>query len=333
MKGIILTGDRPTGPLHLGHYVGSLENRVKLQHEYEQYILIADAQALTDYSGTPEVVRNNIKEVLLDYLSVGIDPNLSTIFIQSQVPELFELTNYFLNLVTVSRLEQNPTVKEEIRQKAFSKSIPAGFLTYPVAQAADILAFNADIIPVGDDQNPMIEQTNEIVRKFNRVYKTNCFHEVKSFLGNTSRLPGLDGKSKMSKSLNNGIYLSDSEKIVSKKIKSMFTDPNHVKIDDPGTVEGNAVFTYLDAFSKNIKYVHELKAHYRKGGLGDGQVKKFLNQELEELLSPIRKKRHEFQKNPDYLDEILIKGTQKAREKASKTLFKVKKSMGLNYFY
>ena len=276
MKPIILTGDRPTGPLHLGHYVGSLQNRVKLQSEYKQYVLVADAQALTDYYENPEHVRKNVEQVALDYLAVGIDPAQSTIFIQSQIPELFELTFYFMNLVTVARLERNPTVKDEIRQKNMKDSIPAGFFTYPVSQAADILAFNADLVPVGEDQNPMIEQTNEIARRFNFLYKTETFKDVKAMVGATGRLPGLDGKAKMSKSLGNAIYLGDSANDIKKKVNLMYTDPNHLKVEDPGTVEGHAVFMFLDVFDSNQAEVEELKAHYRRGGLGDGVLKNVL---------------------------------------------------------
>lgn len=331
MKPIILTGDRPTGPLHLGHYVGSLQNRVKLQSEYKQYVLVADAQALTDYYENPEHVRKNVEQVALDYLAVGIDPAQSTIFIQSQIPELFELTFYFMNLVTVARLERNPTVKDEIRQKNMKDSIPAGFFTYPVSQAADILAFNADLVPVGEDQNPMIEQTNEIARRFNFLYKTETFKDVKAMVGATGRLPGLDGKAKMSKSLGNAIYLGDSASDIKKKVNLMYTDPNHLKVEDPGTVEGHAVFMFLDVFDSNQAEVEELKAHYRRGGLGDGVLKKRLVDILEATLSPMRVRREQYAKDPAYVREVLRAGTESARQVAAKTLSDVKKAMGIVY--
>lgn len=331
MKPIILTGDRPTGPLHLGHYVGSLQNRVKLQSEYKQYVLVADAQALTDYYENPEHVRKNVEQVTLDYLAVGIDPAQSTIFIQSQIPELFELTFYFMNLVTVARLERNPTLKDEIRQKNMKDSIPAGFFTYPVSQAADILAFRADLVPAGEDQNPMIEQTNEIARRFNFIYKTEIFKDVKGMVGSTGRLPGLDGKAKMSKSLGNAIYLGDSANEIKKKVNQMYTDPNHLKIEDPGTVEGHAVFMFLDVFDTNKAEVEELKAHYRRGGLGDGVLKKRLVDILEATLAPMRARREQYAKDPAYVQEILRNGTESARQVAAKTLSDVKKAMGIVY--
>jgi tryptophanyl-tRNA synthetase len=331
MKKTILTGDRPTGPLHLGHYVGSLQNRVKLQHDYKQYVLIADAQALTDYYENPDHVRKNVEQVALDYLAVGLDPKVSTFFIQSQIPELFELTFYFMNLVTVARLERNPTLKDEIRQKNMKDSIPAGFFTYPVSQAADILAFNADLVPVGEDQNPMIEQTNEIARRFNHLYKTELFKEVKAMVGETGRLTGIDGKAKMSKSLGNAIYLGDSAADLKKKVNAMYTDPNHLKVEDPGTVEGHVVFTFLDVFDTNKEEVEALKAHYRRGGLGDGVLKKRLLEILEGTLAPMRTRREEYSKDMGYVREILRSGTEEARQVAAKTLSDVKKAMGIVY--
>ncbi|MEK2689173.1 tryptophan--tRNA ligase [Bdellovibrio sp. GT3] len=331
MKKIILTGDRPTGPLHLGHYVGSLQNRVKLQEEYNQYVLIADAQALTDYYENPEHVRKNVEQVALDYLAVGIDPKQSTIFIQSQVPELFELTFYFMNLVTVARLERNPTLKDEIRQKNMKDSIPAGFFTYPVSQAADILAFKADLVPVGEDQQPMIEQTNEIARRFNHLYKKEVFHDTKAMVGTTGRLTGIDGKTKMSKSLGNAIYLGDTPNELKKKVNAMYTDPNHLKVEDPGTVEGHVPFTFLDVFDTNKAEVEALKEHYRRGGLGDGVLKKRILEILEAKLAPMRQRREEYSKDMGYVQEVLRNGTEAARNVAAKTLSDVKKAMGIVY--
>lgn len=345
MGNIILTGDRPTGKLHLGHYVGSLRQRVELQNEsnYDKmYVMIADSQALTDNFDNPEKIRKNIIEVALDYLSVGIDPNKSIIFIQSQIPELTELTFYYSNLVTVSRLQRNPTVKNEIKQKKFDKSIPVGFFTYPISQAADITAFKANIIPVGDDQLPMIEQTNEIVNSFNRIYG-NTLIPCKAILSTnktSQRLPGLDGKNKMSKSLNNCIYLSDSSDEVYKKVMSMYTDPNHIRVEDPGIVEGNMVFTYLDVFATNntiqkyseYKSLDEMKECYRKGGLGDVTIKKVLYNILEEELTPIREKRKYYEDNIDKVYKILEDGTSKAKLAANKTLNEVKKSLMIDYF-
>ena len=336
-KKIILTGDRPTGPLHLGHYVGSLKARVKLQNKYKTYIIIADMQALTDNASFPEKIRENIIEVALDYLSVGIDPKISTIFIQSLVPELAELTMYFLNLVTLARLERNPTVKEEMRQKGFGGNVPSGFLMYPVSQAADIAAFKADLVPVGIDQLPMIEQTVEIVRKFNKIYHvgnraSNTLIEPKALVSKISRLPGIDGKAKMSKSLGNAIYLSDSVDIVAKKVMAMYTDPKHIHVENPGKVEGNIVFAYLDAFNPNLKEVERLKKQYRKGGLGDVAIKKQLIEVLENFLAPIRKRRSEFAKNPKAVMKMLEDGTKKARIAASQTLKEVRCAMKLDYF-
>lgn len=330
-KKIILTGDRPTGPLHLGHFVGSLKARVELQNQYETYIIIADMQALTDNSDNPEKIRKNVFEVALDYLSVGINPKVSTIFIQSLVPELAELTMYFLNLVTLSRLERNPTVKDEMKQNGFGGNVPAGFLMYPVSQAADIAAFKADLVPVGEEQLPMIEQTVEIIRKFNKTYRS-VLVEPKAFISEYPRLPGIDGKSKMSKSLQNAIYLSDSAEVVSKKVMAMYTDPKHIHIENPGRVEGNIVFTFLDAFDSDKKTVEELKRQYRKGGLGDVAIKKRLVDVLEKFLTPIRKKRAEFAKDPKAVMKILEDGTKKARIITSQTLTEVRCAMKLDYF-
>lgn len=346
MSKIILTGDRPTGKLHIGHYVGSLKRRVELQNsgEFDKiYIMIADAQALTDNADCPEKVRQNVIEVALDYLSCGLDPEKSTLFIQSQISELTELSFYYMNLVTVSRLQRNPTVKSEIQMRNFEASIPVGFFTYPISQAADITAFKATTVPVGEDQLPMIEQTKEIVRKFNQVYGETLTEPEVLLPSNAAclRLPGTDGKAKMSKSLGNCIYLSDTEKDVKQKVMGMFTDPNHIRIEDPGSIEGNTVFTYLDAFCKDEHFgiylpeyqnLDELKAHYQRGGLGDMKVKKFLNNVLQEELQPIRERRKEFEKDIPYVYEILKKGTEKAREAASKTLADVKEAMKINYF-
>lgn len=346
MKKIILTGDRPTGRLHVGHYVGSLKRRVELQNsgEYDEvFIMIADAQALTDNADNPEKVRQNIIEVALDYLSCGLDPSKTTMFIQSQIPQLCELTNYYMNLVTVSRLQRNPTVKSEIQMRNFEASIPVGFFTYPISQASDITAFKATTVPVGEDQLPMLEQTKEIVRKFNSVYGDTLV-EPEILLPNNKaclRLPGTDGKAKMSKSLNNCIYLSDSAEDVRKKVMSMFTDPNHLRVEDPGQVEGNAVFTYLDAFCReehferylpDYKNLAELKAHYTRGGLGDVKVKKFLNNVLQEELEPIRQRRKEFEKDIPAVYRILEEGSKKAEAVAAATLADVKRAMKINYF-
>lgn len=335
-KEILLTGDRPTGKLHIGHYVGSLLNRVELQNKnlYESFIMIADQQALTDNARNPEKIRKSLIDVTLDYLSVGIDPTKSTIFVQSQIPELNELTMHYLNLVTVARLERNPTVKNEIKEKNFNLSIPAGFLIYPVSQAADITAFKASIVPVGEDQLPMIEQTREIVRTFNTIYNREVLVEPKAILPEVGlgRLPGIDGNLKMGKSLGNAIYLSDDEEVIKKKIMSMYTDPNHIRVEDPGKVEGNPVFTYLNAFCKDKEVLEEMKAHYMAGGLGDMKVKKYLNEVMQEELRPIREKRKEFEKNIDYIYEVLQNGSTKAREIASATLDEVRDSIGINYF-
>ena len=343
---IILTGDRPTGKLHVGHYVGSLKRRVELQNsgQFDKiFIMIADAQALTDNADNPEKVRQNIIEVALDYLSCGLDPEKSNLFIQSQIPELCELSFYYMNLVTVSRLQRNPTVKSEIQMRNFETSIPVGFFTYPISQAADITAFKATTVPVGEDQLPMLEQTKEIVRKFNSVYDEVLIEPDILLPDNKAclRLPGTDGKAKMSKSLNNCIYLSDSEKDVKTKIMGMFTDPNHIRVEDPGKVEGNPVFIYLDAFSKPEHFaeylpdyanLQELKDHYSRGGLGDVKVKKFLNNVMQEELAPIRSRRAEYEKDIPEIYNILKKGSEVAREKAAQTLSEVKSAMKINYF-
>ncbi|WP_415062298.1 tryptophan--tRNA ligase [Bdellovibrio sp.] len=332
MKPIILTGDRPTGPLHLGHYIGSLKNRVILQETHKQYLIIADAQAMTDNFKDPQMIRENILEVALDYLAVGIDPTLSTIFVQSMIPELFEATFYFLNLVTVARLERNPTVKSEIAQKNFEKNLPAGFLTYPVSQAADILCFHADLVPVGDDQNPMIEQTNEIAQRFNHLYQKEFFKKVKALGGHYGRLPGIDGKAKMSKSLGNSIQLSESYEQIKKKVQKMYTDPHHLHIDDPGQVEGNVVFTFLDAFDPDTKEVLRLKDHYQRGGLGDGALKQRLTQVLEEVIAPIRARRSEFAKDKGEVLRLCRKGSEEARQVVATTVTEMKSIMGVGTF-
>ena len=346
MGKIILTVDRPTGRLHVGHYVGSLRRRVELQNsgEFEKiYIMIADAQALTDNADNPEKVRQNIVEVALDYLSAGLDPEKSTLFIQSMVPELTELSFYYMNLVTVSRLQRNPTVKSEIQMRHFEASIPVGFFTYPISQAADITAFKATTVPVGEDQMPMLEQCKEIVHKFNTVYGEALVEPEILLPDNKAcmRLPGIDGKAKMSKSLNNCIYLSDSESDVKKKVMSMYTDPDHIRIEDPGKIEGNCVFTYLDAFCKpehfeqflpDYKSLDELKEHYQRGGLGDVKVKKFLNNVLQSELAPIRERRAKWEKDIPAVYEILRKGSEAAEKVAAETLRDVKSAMKINYF-
>ena len=346
MGKIILTGDRPTGRLHVGHYVGSLKRRVELQNsgEFDDiYIMIADAQALTDNADNPEKIRQNIIEVALDYLSCGLDPEKSTLFIQSQIPELTELTFYYMNLVTVSRLQRNPTVKSEIQMRNFEASIPVGFFTYPISQASDITAFKATTVPVGEDQLPMLEQTKEIVRKFNSVYGKTLVEPEILLPDNEAclRLPGIDGKAKMSKSLGNCIYLAEDEKEVQKKVMSMYTDPNHIRVQDPGQVERNTVFTYLDAFCKDEHFAEylpeyanldELKEHYTRGGLGDVKVKRFLNAVLQEELAPIRARRKEYEKDIAYVYDILKAGSEKAQKTAAKTLEEVKAAMKINYF-
>lgn len=346
MKQVILTGDRPTGRLHVGHYVGSLKERVKLQNSgrYDEiYIMIADAQALTDNAEHPEKVRQNIMQVALDYLAAGIDPEKSNIFIQSMVPELTELTFYYMNLVTVARVQRNPTVKAEIKQRNFEASIPVGFFCYPISQAADITAFRATEVPVGEDQMPMLEQCKEIVHKFNTVYGETLTDPKIVLPENAAclRLPGIDGKAKMSKSLGNCIYLSEEPEDIRKKVMSMYTDPNHIRVEDPGQVEGNPVFIYLDAFSKpeyfaefmpDYSGMDELKAHYSRGGLGDVKVKKFLNNVLQAELAPIRERRREWEKRPDDVFEILKKGSAVAEAKAAETLADVKRAMKIDYF-
>ncbi len=329
---IILTGDRPTGPLHLGHYVGSLKNRIELQETCKQFVMIADVQALTDNAKDPEKVRRNVLEVALDYLAVGLDPAKTTIFIQSLIPELFELTVYYLNLVTWNRLKHNPTVKQEILQKGYGESVPAGFMVYPVSQAADITAFKANLVPVGEDQLPMIEQTNEIVRHFNQTYNKEVLVRAEALIPKVARLPGTDGNMKMSKSLGNCIYLSDSAEEIEKKVKKMYTDPTHLRLEDPGKVEGNPVFTYLDVFDPDRTKYEELAAHYQRGGLGDSVVKKHLNTVLQEFLAPIRARREVFAKDPAAVMEMLRKGTLKARESAAATLHEVRAAMHLDYF-
>ncbi len=346
MGKIILTGDRPTGRLHIGHYAGSLKRRVELQNsgEFEKiYIMIADAQALTDNAEHPEKVRQNIVEVALDYMACGLEPEKSTLFIQSMVPELTELSFYYMNLVTVSRLQRNPTVKSEIQMRNFESSIPVGFFTYPISQAADITAFKATTVPVGEDQEPMIEQTREIVRKFNSVYGETLVEPEILLPDNKAclRLPGTDGKAKMSKSLGNCIYLADTEEEVKRKVMSMYTDPDHIRVEDPGKLEGNTVFTYLDAFVRTEYFAEylpdyanldELKGHYKRGGLGDVKVKRFLNNVMQEELAPIRKKRKELEQDIPYIYEVLRKGSQAAESVAAETLDDVKKSMKINYF-
>lgn len=343
---VILTGDRPTGRLHLGHYAGSLKRRTELQNsgKYKDiYIMIADAQALTDNADNINKVRDNISEVALDYLACGLDPAKSTIFIQSQIPELYELSAYYMNLVTVSRLQRNPTVKNEIQLRNFKQSIPVGFFTYPISQAADITAFKANIVPVGEDQLPMLEQTREIVRSFNTLYKEVLVEPQAVLPDNTvcSRLPGLDGAAKMSKSLGNCIYLADSSNDIKKKVQSMFTDQTHLRVEDPGHTENNPVFIYLDAFCKDEHFaaflptyqnLEEMKAHYRRGGLGDGVVKKFLNEILQAELKPIRERREYMAKDLGAIFKMLQDGSKKAEAVAAQTLREVKSAMGINYF-
>ncbi|MCT3443518.1 tryptophan--tRNA ligase [Limosilactobacillus fermentum] len=334
-KKVILTGDRPTGKLHIGHYVGSLRERVKMQEsgEYDPFIMIADQQALTDNARDPEKIRRSLTEVALDYLAVGLDPAKSTLFVQSQIPALAELNLYYLNLVTVSRLERNPTVKAEIQQKNFNRLIPAGFFTYPVSQTADITAFKANLVPVGDDQEPMLEQAREIVRTFNSIYGEVLVEPEGVFPPKgQGRIPGLDGNAKMSKSLGNAIYLSDDEDTLKKKVMSMYTDPNHIHVEDPGQVEGNVVFTYLDIFDKDTAKVQELKDHYRHGGLGDVKIKRYLMEVLNAELAPIRQRRAEFAKDLPAVMDMLKSGSDRANQVAAQTLDEVKDAMGLNYF-
>ncbi len=337
-KPIILTGDRPTGQLHIGHYVGSLKNRVELQNSdrYQTFVMIADAQALTDNAKNPDKVRRNILEVALDYLAVGLDPSKTTIFIQSQIPQLPELALYYANLVSIARLERNPTVKTEIKQKDFGAGVPSGFVFYPISQAADITAFKATHVPVGEDQLPMIELTREIARSFNQTYNQDVLVEPEAILppeGIERRLPGINGlNDKMSKSLNNGIYLGDSFEEMRDKVMQMYTDPDHLRVDDPGKIEGNVVFAYLDVFADDKAKVAELKAHYQRGGLGDVAVKKYLIEILDQILAPIRQRRAELAKDPQMIYEILKRGSQQAEQVAAATLDEVKTAMQINYF-
>ena len=337
-KKVILTGDRPTGKLHIGHYVGSLKNRVELQNsgEFETFIMIADAQALTDNAKNPEKVRENVLEVALDYLAAGIDPSKTTIFIQSQIPQLPELAMFYANLVSISRLERNPTVKTEIKQKNFGEGVPSGFVFYPISQAADITAFKATHVPAGEDQLPMIELTREISRSFNQTYSVDLLVEPEIILskeGIERRLPGINGmNAKMSKSLNNGIYLADSFEEMRAKVMKMYTDPDHIRVEDPGKIEGNVVFAYLDVFAEDKEKVAEMKAHYQKGGLGDVAVKKYLVEEMDKVLKPIRERREELAKNPEEIYRILQKGSEKAKKVAAQTLKELKQAMKIDYF-
>ena len=336
MKEVVVTGDRPTGCLHLGHYVGSLRNRVLMQNEgkYDMYIFSADMQGLTDNAKNTQKIRENVLEVIKDNLSVGIDPDKVTIFVQSGVPELTELTTFYANLVTLSRLKRNPTVKEEIKQRGFEESIPVGFMMYPISQAADVTAFDANIVPVGEDQLPIMEQVSEIVDSFNKLYGETLTRPKAVIPDNKSsrRLPGTDGKAKMSKSLNNCIYLSDDSETVKKKVMSMFTDPNHLKVEDPGNTKDNPVFIYLDAFATDREKFEEMKAHYERGGLGDRACKEYLYEVLEETLKPIRERRAYYDAHPEIVEEIVRKGTLKAREKAGEVLKRVRKAVGVEYF-
>jgi tryptophanyl-tRNA synthetase len=330
MAKVLLTGDRPSGKLHLGHYVGSLQNRVILQHQYESYIMVADVQALTDNFENPELIKKSIYDIATDYLSVGIDPEIAVIYVQSQVPEVAELTIYYMNLVTLSRLERNPTVKVELAQKGMGDSVSAGFLCYPINQAADITAFEAEIIPVGEDQRPMIEQTNEIVRRFNKVYNVPLLKECEALIGKSGRLPGIDGKRKASKSLNNAIYLCDERDVLKEKVFAMYTDPDHIKVSDPGKVEGNAVFAYLKVFHEDQEELRDLEEHYRRGGLGDVSLKSILFDDLEKMLFPIRTRRATVSK--DLIFDVLQTGSRKAKERAALTLQKVREAIGIDYF-
>ncbi|HSE35622.1 MAG TPA: tryptophan--tRNA ligase [Candidatus Paceibacterota bacterium] len=326
----VLTGDRPTGKLHLGHFVGSIGSRLELQRSHDLLYMIADVQALTDNAANPEKVRTNVLEVALDNLACGIDPNTSTLYIQSEVPEIAELTIFFLNLVTLSRLKQNPTVKTEMKQKGYAENVPAGFLMYPVSQAADILTMRADLVPVGEDQLPVLEQTNEIVDTFNRLYGP-TFTRIKPILSETPRLIGTDGKAKMSKSIGNTIYLADDAKEVERKVMLMYTDPNHIHVDDPGSVKGNIVFAYLDVFDPNKAELAELKKHYRRGGLGDVVIKKRLSGILNDILEPIRERRRSLAQNPKAVMDMLHEGSRKARTSAGKTLGEVRQAMKIDY--
>ncbi|MFB1414234.1 tryptophan--tRNA ligase [Klebsiella michiganensis] len=325
----ILTGDRPTGQLHLGHYVGSLRQRVQLQHDHQQFILVADLQGLTDNGSNPQKISSNILEVMSDYLAVGIDPQKTTICLQSALPALAELSALYMNIVTVARVERNPTVKNEIAQKGFSRSLPVGFLAYPISQAADITAFKAELVPVGDDQLPMIEQTNEIVHKMNSLTTTPILQHCKALLSDVSRLPGIDGNAKMSKSLGNTLTLSASEEEIHLAVSAMYTDPNHLRVADPGQVEGNVVFTYLDAFHADKAFVAEMKAHYRRGGLGDRQCKNALETCLQELLAPIRERRATYIQDKGMLLTLLRRGSERAHELTQRTLHEVKRGLGL----
>ncbi len=331
-ENIVLTGDRPTGKLHLGHYVGSIQNRIELQDKYDAvFYMVADVQALTDNADNPDKVRNNVLEVALDNLACGIDPAKTTFFIQSQIPEIAELTVFFLNLVTVARLKRNPTVKNEIQQKGYGEDVPAGFLTYPVSQTADILVCKANIVPVGEDQLPVLEQSNEIIQKFNSLYG-NVFKKITPVISQNSRLIGIDGNAKMSKSLNNAIFLADSDEVIAEKVMQMYTDPAHIHVNDPGKVEGNVVFTYLDIFDENKAEVADLKAQYMKGGLGDVVIKKRLVKILQDKIRPIRERREELAKDPKYVMNILEEGTKKVRNVAQQTLKEVKEAIKINYF-
>lgn len=329
---VALTGDRPTGPLHLGHYVGSLRARVALQHQAKLFVLLADMQALTDNGHHPKRVTENVFEVVLDYLAAGLDPSISTIFVQSQVPELAELSALFQNLVTVARLERNPTIRNEIEARGFERNIPAGFLTYPASQAADIAAFRATIVPVGEDQLPMIEQTNELVKRLNGILGVEVLQECRAQLSSVGRLPGLDGKAKMSKSLGNSIALGASPEDITRGVRAMYTDPNHIRVNDPGQVEGNVVFTFLDAFDPDVAAVEDLKAHYARGGLGDSVVKRRLEAILQDLLAPIRLRRQALAQDRPYLASVIRAGTEQAREVAAGVVGDVKRAMGLSYF-
>ncbi len=331
-KEIVLTGDRPTGKMHIGHYVGSFQNRVKLQDEYEHtYIMIADMQALTDYAHNPQLVRESVLQVAFDYIGCGIDFAKNTIFIQSQVPELAEFTMLYMNFVTLARLMRNPTVKNEMQQKEYGNTVPSGFLNYPISQAADITAFNATLVPVGGDQLPMIEQTNEIVRHINHHFNTDILKECQPLLSKVTRLPGTDGGVKMGKSLGNCIYLADDEKTIKQKVMGMFTDPNHLRVEDPGAVEGNPVFTYLDAFDPDRAELEEWKEHYRRGGLGDVKVKRRLEQILQDALRPIRERREEAARDPESVMNLLLEHSQRAREVAAANLLQLKEVLGIKY--
>ena len=337
MKQVVLTGDRPTGKLHLGHYIGSLKRRLELQKNdsYQPFVMIADMQALTDNAHDPDKIRHSLVEVALDYLSVGLDPAITTIFVQSQIPALSELTMYYMNLVSISRVERNPTVKTEIKQKSFTGGVPAGFVVYPISQAADITAFKAKFVPVGVDQLPMIEQAREVVRSFNATYRTDCLVEPEAIIPKddlSGRLPGTDGNAKMSKSLGNGIYLSDDQDTVRRKVMSMYTDPGHIHVNDPGKVEGNTVFQYLDVFGEDKRHIAELKERYQAGGLGDVTVKQYLFEVLDELLSPIRQRRRELAEDLPAVYRVLLEGSRRANAVAEQTLAEVRQAIGVNYF-